>query len=412
MTTVLFDVTRLFMRENLTTPTGIDRVTEAYGRWLLARPDVRVVPVCTVGGFVSPMSLDRFRRVLEVGRPERPIAETDWNRLMTALQSAPGDAETLRSAAGRNRRASDLARYATFGARALGSWRPTSIPSDALFLNVSHYGLEQGGLLEGLTRRGVRPVAMVHDLIPIVHPEYCSEPASGWHIRRIQTLLRHDALIIANSGSTAEELRAWATANDEPEPRMCVAPLGLEPIFTSGQTAGAVSRPYFICVGTIEPRKNLVFLLSIWRRLAATMGDGAPWLILAGKRGWENEEIIDHLDRSPPIRRFVHEVNDLTDDQLARLISGANALLAPSRAEGFDLPVAEAGALGTPVIASDIPVHRELARGASLLDPIDGPAWLAAIESAMRSRARTPAAAPPRWVAHFAIVGEALGLAS
>jgi len=173
-----------------------------------------------------------------------------------------------------------------------------------------------------------------------------------------------------------------------------------------------VSRPYFICVGTIEPRKNLVFLLSIWRRLAATLGDDTPWLILAGKRGWENEEIIDHLDRSPPIRRFVHEVNDLTDEQLARLISGANALLAPSRAEGFDLPVAEAGALGTPVIGSDIPVHRELARAATLLDPMDGPAWLAAIESAAKSRARTPVAAPPSWDAHFAIVGEALGLGS
>ena len=412
MPTVLFDVTRLFMREDLTTPTGIDRVTEAYGRWLLGRQGVRVVPVCTVGGFVSPMSLDRFKRVLAIGRPERPVAETDWIRLTRALQSTPGEAETLRSTVDRNRRASDLARYATFGVRALGSWRPVPIPSDALFLNVSHYGLEQGGLLEGLTRKGVRPVAMVHDLIPIAHPEYCSESASGWHTRRIQTLLRHDALIIANSGSTAEELRAWAAANNEPQPRMCVAPLGLEPIFTSGQTVGPVSRPYFICVGTIEPRKNLVFLLSIWRRLAATLGDDTPWLILAGKRGWENEEIIDHLDRSPPIRRFVHEVNDLTDEQLARLISGANALLAPSRAEGFDLPVAEAGALGTPVIGSDIPVHRELARAATLLDPMDGPAWLAAIESAAKSRARTPVAAPPSWDAHFAIVGEALGLGS
>lgn len=410
MLTILFDATRLFMREDLTTPTGIDRVTTAYGRWLLAHQNVRLIPVCTLGGVVSPMSLDRFKQVLDIGNPEKPATGTDWSALMAALRSQPGETATLRSAVGRSARGSDLARYATFGVRALASWRPTPVPSDALFLNVSHYGLEQKGLLEGLTRKGARAAAMIHDLIPIMHPEYCSEPASGWHSRRIRTLLRHDALIIANSRSTAAELRAWASAHNEPAPRICVAPLGLEPAFTSQATADVGGRPYFVCVGTLEPRKNLDFLLTIWRRLAERMGDAAPWLILAGKRGWENESIIDHLERSPPIRRFVHEVCDLSDGQLAGLIRGAVALLAPSRAEGFDLPVAEAGALGTPVIASDIPVHRELAVGASLLDPLDGPAWLAAIEAATRSRPHAVATASPSWDEHFAIVEEALGL--
>jgi len=167
---------------------------------------------------------------------------------------------------------------------------------------------------------------------------------------------------------------------------------------------------YFVCVGTIEPRKNLAFLLTLWRRLADRMGEATPILVLAGQRGWENESIIDHLDRSPPIQRFVHEVSGLADAELAALIGGARALLSPSFSEGFNLPVAEALAAGTPVIASDIAVHRELADGAQLIDPLDGVAWMAAIEAATRERPETSARRPPGWPEHFAIVGKAMGL--
>jgi hypothetical protein len=104
----------------------------------------------------------------------------------------------------------------------------------------------------------------------------------------------------------------------------------------------------------------------------------------------------------------VHEIGGLDDDQLARLIGGATALLAPSFSEGFNLPVAEANALGTPVIASDIPVHRELAGGAHLIDPVDGPAWLAAIQAAVVRRPVSSRCEPLGWPGHFAIVAEAL----
>jgi glycosyltransferase involved in cell wall biosynthesis len=83
--------------------------------------------------------------------------------------------------------------------------------------------------------------------------------------------------------------------------------------------------------------------------------------------------------------------------------------LAPSFSEGFNLPVAEAMAMGTPVIASDIAVHRELAAGARLIDPVDGPGWLAAIEAAAATRPTVPRANPLSWPDHFAIVKEALG---
>jgi len=140
------------------------------------------------------------------------------------------------------------------------------------------------------------------------------------------------------------------------------------------------------------------------------MGPKAPHLVMIGRRGWENEAVIDHLDRSSAVRKLVHEITDLTDEQVAALIRGARALLAPSLAEGFDLPVIEALTLGAPVIASDIPVHRELARAAQLIDPLDGLGWIDAIQSACDHPPRRPRRPGYSWDEHFKIVAQALGL--
>jgi glycosyltransferase involved in cell wall biosynthesis len=161
-------------------------------------------------------------------------------------------------------------------------------------------------------------------------------------------------------------------------PEIEVIPLGISEWFLSPKRplARPASAPYFICVGTIEPRKNLQFLLAIWRRLAETLGSSAPKLIIAGRRGWENENVLDILERSRVLAPFVAEVADLSDAGLASLIAGATALVAPSFAEGFGLPVAESLAVGTPVLASDISAHREVGGDfATYLDPIDGRAW-------------------------------------
>ena len=166
-----------------------------------------------------------------------------------------------------------------------------------------------------------------------------------------------------------------------------------------------------MCVGTIEPRKNLGLLLSLWRRLEARLGPETPPLVLVGRRGWENEAVVDQLERSPAVLKHVHEVSNLGDAQVARLIGGAAALLSPSFAEGYNLPVIEALSLATPVIASDIAVHRELAAGAQLIDPLDGPAWLEALLAAAARRPPAPEFAAPTWEAHFDTVARALRLA-
>ena len=140
------------------------------------------------------------------------------------------------------------------------------------------------------------------------------------------------------------------------------------------------------------------------------MGDQAPRLVLIGRYGWENEAVLDHLQRSPNLQGLVHQVENLPDTALADLMSGAQAVLAPSSVEGFDLPAVEACALGVPLIASDIPAHRELVSQAILIDPLDGLGWLTALEAATLKRPTATAYAPPTWPGHFATVEARLGL--
>ena len=120
--------------------------------------------------------------------------------------------------------------------------------------------------------------------------------------------------------------------------------------------------------------------------------------------------MLDHLQRSPNLQGLVHQVENLPDTALADLMSGAQAVLAPSSVEGFDLPAVEACALGVPLIASDIPAHRELVPQATLVDPLDGLGWLTVLETATLKRPTATTYAPPTWPGHFATVEARLGL--
>jgi glycosyltransferase involved in cell wall biosynthesis len=407
MARVLFDASRLVFRTvRGGALTGIDRVVLAYGRWLAARADVRLTPVWCCEGRLLPVAPRLFRWMIAPDRAAEEAGQA-WPALLAALAAPYDEAPALRAGGPGSAPDSRLL-------RALGEiWPPPlwvrAAPGD-LYVNVSHYGIGRGGLLGRLAARRVRPVVMLHDLIPLLHPEFCTPGGAVKHRLRMEAIADHGAVVIANSASTADDIAVWARAAGRTPPPVVTAPLGVEPAFRSRPAPIEAARPYFVCVGTIEPRKNLAFLLGLWSRLEARMGAAAPRLVLVGRRGWENEAVIDLLERAPAVRRLVHEVCDLGDLELARLIAGARALLAPSFTEGFDLPAAEAQALGAPLIASDIPVHRELASGACLIDPLDGPGWLAAIEAATLDPAPRRPRPAPTWEQHFEIVARALDL--
>jgi glycosyltransferase involved in cell wall biosynthesis len=142
-----------------------------------------------------------------------------------------------------------------------------------------------------------------------------------------------------------------------------------------------------------------------------------PKLILVGRRGWEIENVIDMLERCPALKGAVEEYNDLPDHRLALLLRDARALLLPSFAEGYGLPLAEALAAGVPAICSDIPCFREVGGEVpEYLDPLDAIAWMEAIRdytgaASPRRKAQLGRLATwhaPGWAEHFAVVDRLL----
>jgi O-antigen biosynthesis alpha-1,2-rhamnosyltransferase len=114
----------------------------------------------------------------------------------------------------------------------------------------------------------------------------------------------------------------------------------------------------YLVVGTIEPRKNQTLAVQafelLWRR------DHDVSLVLVGKRGWGSEPLVEHLRSHPRFGENLFIVDDAGDAELRWCYRRARALVFPSKAEGFGLPIVEAMRLGLPVFASEIPVHWEV----------------------------------------------------
>ena len=401
---ILFDASRLLSRTDRSAPTGVDRVCLAYAEWLMQHPDYRMVPVRSRHDQLAAVDPRWFRDCMAdlrqrwTGGPSDRELNAEERRLFAALEADQPTTSVIGDAPDPHQ--PKTKKKPRVWKQYFRSRRIAAPPPAKLYFNVGHTSLNTPEILSSLGAQGIERVVMLHDLIPITHPEFCRPGDGAKHRRRVLTTLNHASRILVNSHSTADELQAFAERERLVVPPIEVAHLGLEPVFLKAEPS-ATRRPYFVHVGTIEARKNLAFLLTIWRRLQEQMGDAAPRLVLIGRYGWENEAVLDHLQRSPNLQGLVHQVENLPDTALADLMSGAQAVLAPSSVEGFDLPAVEACALGVPLIASDIPPHRELVPQATLVDPLDGLGWLKALEAATRQRPAAPAYSPPTWPAHF-----------
>jgi len=287
-------------------------------------------------------------------------------------------------------------------------------PGHKVFLLVSHRALDRPGQIAAMRRQGCHFVPLIHDLIPLMHPEFARAGQSETHRRRIVNTAALADAILVNSAATAAELNPWLSGRAMAPP-IAVAALGVAPPMVDPPPVAL--RPYFVVLGTIEPRKNHMLLLNLWRQFAASLGPAAPRLVVVGRRGWENENVLDMLERCTALDGVVREAGNLHDRDVASLLRGARALLFPSFAEGFGLPLAEALALGVPVLTSDLPALREVGQSApDYLDPLDGAAWRAAVldyarpESAARraQMARLSGWTAPSWTRHFEAVDKLL----
>src|SRR6266480_3111642 len=96
-----------------------------------------------------------------------------------------------------------------------------------------------------------------------------------------------------------------------------------------------IAPAYFIVVGPIEPRKNLLLLFNVWRELVRRQGELAPHLVIIGSLGWGHEPVLRALRNSPLLQNRVIFARGLSSSALRRLVAHARALLVPSFVEGF-----------------------------------------------------------------------------
>lgn len=389
---LFLDVTRVATRMIGSAPTGIDRVEYAYATEILCKPSgVDAVGVITTPLFTGALRKPLIQEVL--GRvalawktANSPLDDLLYLKLKNYLET-PADFTRTQSfrIAGSPlfQRTRDQAIFPVRSlARAstrLKRWLARSARQQLIYLNTSHTQLEKAERFAWAEAAPVKCVFFIHDLIPIDFPEFVSPRSPARHEGRLSTVARLASGIIVNSDYTARSVAAYLEAKGIETPPLEVAPLGVTEWFLdkSKLHPPQPATPYFVNVSTIEPRKNMLFLFAVWRRLSEILGPATPRLVLIGHRGWENENVIDVLERSRGLAPFLVEASGLSDAGLASLVRGATAIVQPSSVEGFGLPLAEALSLGVPVIASDIAAHREVGgRLATFLDPIDGLNWV------------------------------------
>ncbi|MEO8500067.1 MAG: glycosyltransferase family 1 protein [Vicinamibacteria bacterium] len=228
-------------------------------------------------------------------------------------------------------------------------------------------------------------VVSVHDMSLTRTPEHHTLKKRLLTASLVPTIARGARLVLTPSRATRrdviEDLRI-------PEDRVLSIPYAAAEMFhptNKRPEDERLNQPYFLFVGTIEPRKNLVRLIDAFAAFARDV-PGVN-LVLAGQRGWKCEEIYARAARLDVAGRILI-LDYVSEDALPSLYTHALACVYPSLFEGFGFPVVEAMACGTPVLTSSTTSLGEIGEGAALLvDPLD----VAAICSGLKNLASRPA---------------------
>lgn len=237
------------------------------------------------------------------------------------------------------------------------------------------------GFFDGLRADGVRIYFIVYDLLPLSLPHTFPPGAGVGHARWLSAIARMDGAVCITQ-SVADDLRAWLAPQrlerDGQPFHILVSHLGAD-IGTSAPSQGlpgeahAVlggfrSRPTFLMVGTIEPRKGYLLALEAFSRLWSSGLDIN--LVIVGKEGWVElpEEkrrtipyILERLRSHPERGKRLFWLDGISDEYLEKVYAASTCLLAASEGEGFGLPLIEAAQHKLPIIARDLSVFREVA---------------------------------------------------
>jgi glycosyltransferase involved in cell wall biosynthesis len=391
--TIVLDISRTVSRLASGEYSGVDRVEQAYIRHVLDRDGDVFFLSSGLGGFAI---LDRagMKELMEVVENGGPLGKPDLLSLLGFRQSSE-----------RKRAESEMRRHAV--AVTVRSRLPVLLRSVVggpfVYIGASHSNRAKS-TLDSIRLGGGRSIALlIHDTIPIDHPEYSSAAQRGSFEGVLDRSGRSADILVFNSHDTQRRAERWL-ADRGVKADGLVAHLGTN-VHTVG-TSCDIPQPFFLTLGTIEPRKNHKLLLDVWRRFwEAPEGTIKPRLDIIGRRGWENADVFERLDNEPFMGELVFEQR-ASDSEVAAMLGSAHALLFPTFAEGFGLPLTEAMSAGCPAICSDIGTLREVGGDYPVYLPSnDTDGWFKAIsELASGPIAPRKPRTVPSWDDHFDIV--------
>lgn len=204
-----------------------------------------------------------------------------------------------------------------------------------------------------------RKITTIHDLIIYKYPEFMNPGIIENQKNKLHWVVKESEIVIADSESTKRDIIFYLNI---PEKKIKVVYLGVDDCFQPQDKKKTdliknkyhISGKYFLCVGTNNPRKNLLRIIKAFNMLK----NSGYRLVIAGNYGWG--EKID------PKNSTIIQLNYINNFDLPMLYSGSEAFIYPSLYEGFGLPVLEAMACGTPVITSDRGSLKEISQNLSI----------------------------------------------
>ena len=416
---IAYDLVRVFSGPLFSTPRGIDRIDLGYARHFAEswRGDCG-------GTLPAPWGIvwyDRDRLLKLIDRLEEL-----WSERACSKESEVGLDEIKSKLAGRSRsivrkwarndRREIARRFANLfaaGGIPSGIRRLSSAPKNSIYVNIGHVGLAFPCFVSWLRRRpDIKPVFMLHDMIPLENPEWVSEAGLRNHHKMTENAARYAAALIATSPTARSSVMREFALRGRKDIPVATVPLPVAPLFLEKfeRDEELASHNYFVVCGALQPRKNHVLLINVWRELVRRRGPHAPKLVVVGSTGWGGEPIRHLVTRCREIEDHLIFAEDLSSPALRSIMSHAKGVLMASHAEGYGLPIIEALCVRTPVVVSDIPAHHDVAGDYGIYrHPIDGLGWLAAVESltddtedARAARQRTLTYRPPTWPNYFA----------
>ncbi len=290
---------------------------------------------------------------------------------------------------------------------------PIEVSRGDVFFGADYfaYGVTQAvrnGLFAAWRESGVRIGFLVYDILPLTFPHFFPDFAEGVHGDWLSAIADVSDDLICISGAVSGDVRRWLLAR-EPEAlerlRLHAVHLGAD-IDASAPTAGlpadagrtldaVASRPTFLMVGTVEPRKGYLQVLAA---LDILWGRGLDVnLVIVGGEGWKPlpqhhrrtiPEIVGRLREHPEAGERLFWLQGISDEYLERIYAASTCLIAASEDEGFGLPLIEAARHAIPILARDIPVFREVAGGhASYFSGMEATELAEAIERWLEARA-------------------------